>query len=153
MHMLDLVLKLLPEDSKEPQTARILLYKLFYDQTDQGLTQFLLNLFRSFDTHKQPKRFAIPNFVLISLVSWCSGCSGGLNNKLVTQLAGLMYDRKVQSACERFSADLFVLVEDTFSCSLIMFLFSLVVASCSISTIFRGLWTVILDLKLFSCSF
>ncbi|XP_073109120.1 uncharacterized protein [Elaeis guineensis] len=53
--MLDLVLKLLPEDAKEPQTARILLYKLFYDQTDQGLTQFLLNLFKSFDTHKQPK--------------------------------------------------------------------------------------------------
>lgn len=58
--MLDLVLKLLPEDSKEPQTARILLYKLFYDQTEEGLTQFLLNLFRSFDTHKQPKRFVIP---------------------------------------------------------------------------------------------
>ncbi|XP_008802054.2 protein timeless homolog [Phoenix dactylifera] len=53
--MLDLVLKLLPEDAKEPRTARILLYKLFYDQTEQGLTQFLLNLFKSFDTHKQPK--------------------------------------------------------------------------------------------------
>ncbi|KAG6605759.1 Protein timeless-like protein, partial [Cucurbita argyrosperma subsp. sororia] len=53
--MLDLVLKLLPEDSKEPQTARILLYKLFYDQTDQGITQFLLNLLKSFNTHKQPK--------------------------------------------------------------------------------------------------
>ncbi|KAL4019267.1 hypothetical protein IC575_022919 [Cucumis melo] len=53
--MLDLVLKLLPEDSKEPQTARILLYKLFYDQTDQGMTQFLLNLLKSFNTHKQPK--------------------------------------------------------------------------------------------------
>ncbi|XP_038877780.1 protein timeless homolog [Benincasa hispida] len=53
--MLDLVLKLLPEDSKEPQTARILLYKLFYDQTDQGMTQFLLNLLKSFNTHKQAK--------------------------------------------------------------------------------------------------
>ncbi|XP_041011926.1 protein timeless homolog isoform X2 [Juglans microcarpa x Juglans regia] len=53
--MLDLVLKLLPEESKEPRTARILLYKLFYDQTDQGITQFLLNLIRMFDTHKQPK--------------------------------------------------------------------------------------------------
>ncbi|PON58258.1 Timeless protein [Parasponia andersonii] len=53
--MLDLVLKVLPEDSKESQTARILLYKLFYDQTDQGLTQFLLNLLKSFDTHKQVK--------------------------------------------------------------------------------------------------
>lgn len=68
MQMLDLVLKLLPEDSKEPQTARILLYKLFYDQTDEGLTHFLLNLFRSFDTHKQPKRSVIPNFILISFV-------------------------------------------------------------------------------------
>ncbi|KAF5451131.1 hypothetical protein F2P56_031424 [Juglans regia] len=53
--MLDLVLKLLPEESKEPRTTRILLYKLFYDQTDQGITQFLLNLIRMFDTHKQPK--------------------------------------------------------------------------------------------------
>ncbi|EXB72485.1 hypothetical protein L484_011488 [Morus notabilis] len=53
--MLDLVLTVLPEDSKESQTARILLYKLFYDQTDQGLTQFLLNLLKSFDTHKQAK--------------------------------------------------------------------------------------------------
>ncbi|XP_072995580.1 uncharacterized protein [Typha latifolia] len=55
IRMIDLVLKLFPEDSKEPQTARVLLYKLFYDQTDQGLTQFLLNLFKSFDTHKQTK--------------------------------------------------------------------------------------------------
>ncbi|KAF8726744.1 hypothetical protein HU200_019214 [Digitaria exilis] len=53
--MIYLVLKVLPEDSRESQTARVLLYKLFYDQTDQGLTQFLLNLFRSFDSHKQPK--------------------------------------------------------------------------------------------------
>ncbi|XP_050224159.1 uncharacterized protein LOC126673890 [Mercurialis annua] len=55
IRMLDLVLKILPEGSKEPQTARILLYKLFYDQTDQGMTQFLLSLIKSFDTHKQPK--------------------------------------------------------------------------------------------------
>lgn len=55
--MLDLVLKQSPEDSKETQTARILLYKLFYDQTEEGLTQFLLNLIKSFDTHKQSKRF------------------------------------------------------------------------------------------------
>ncbi|XP_012090145.1 protein timeless homolog isoform X2 [Jatropha curcas] len=55
IRMLDLVLKLLPEDSREPQTARILLYKLFYDQTDQGMTQFLLSLIKSFDTHKQSK--------------------------------------------------------------------------------------------------
>ncbi|KAI4348017.1 hypothetical protein L6164_008780 [Bauhinia variegata] len=55
IRMLDLVLKLLPEDSKEPQTARILLYKLFYDQTEEGITHFLLNLMKMFDTHKQPK--------------------------------------------------------------------------------------------------
>ncbi|CAN6327232.1 unnamed protein product [Urochloa humidicola] len=53
--MIYLVLKVLPEDSRESQTARVLLYKLFYDQTEHGLTQFLLNLFRSFDSHKQPK--------------------------------------------------------------------------------------------------
>ncbi|OQU78443.1 protein timeless homolog isoform X4 [Sorghum bicolor] len=53
--MIYLVLKVLPEDSRESQTARVLLYKLFYDQTENGLTQFLLNLFRSFDSHKQPK--------------------------------------------------------------------------------------------------
>ncbi|KAH7853622.1 hypothetical protein Vadar_004796 [Vaccinium darrowii] len=55
IRMLDLVLKASPEDSKEPQTARILLYKLFYDQTDQGMTQFLFNQIRSFDIHKQAK--------------------------------------------------------------------------------------------------
>ncbi|XP_011076070.1 protein timeless homolog [Sesamum indicum] len=55
IRMLDLVLKQCPEDSKEPQTARVLLYKLFYDQTEEGMTQFLLNLIRSFDTHKQSK--------------------------------------------------------------------------------------------------
>ncbi|CAI0546388.1 unnamed protein product [Linum tenue] len=55
IRILDLVLKLLPENSKEPQTARILLYKLFYDQTDQGMTQFILNLIKSFNTHKQSK--------------------------------------------------------------------------------------------------
>ncbi|KAM2318525.1 hypothetical protein ACFX1S_002108 [Malus domestica] len=55
IRMLDLVLKLLPADSKEPPTARILLYKLFYDQTDEGMTHFLINLLKSFDTHKQPR--------------------------------------------------------------------------------------------------
>ncbi|EOA12459.1 hypothetical protein CARUB_v10025761mg [Capsella rubella] len=53
--LLDLVIRLLPEDSTEAFTVRILLYKLFYDQTDQGMCQFILNLVRSFDTHKQPK--------------------------------------------------------------------------------------------------
>ncbi|KAL5568486.1 hypothetical protein UlMin_025061 [Ulmus minor] len=42
--MLDLVIKVSPEDSKESQTARILLYKLFYGQTDQGLTHNLEDL-------------------------------------------------------------------------------------------------------------
>ncbi|XP_042038016.1 uncharacterized protein LOC121783898 [Salvia splendens] len=55
IRMLDLVLKQSLEDSKEPQTARILLYKLFYDQTEEGMTRFLLNLIKSFDTHKQSK--------------------------------------------------------------------------------------------------
>ncbi|KAL1206714.1 hypothetical protein V5N11_027273 [Cardamine amara subsp. amara] len=53
--LLDLVIRLLPEESREAFTVRILLYKLFYDQTDQGMCQFILNLVRSFDTHKQPK--------------------------------------------------------------------------------------------------
>ncbi|CAA0824662.1 timeless family protein [Striga hermonthica] len=55
IRMLDLVLKQSPEDSKEPQTARVLLYKLFYDQTEEGMTQFLLNLIKSFDAQKQSK--------------------------------------------------------------------------------------------------
>ncbi|KAF7821199.1 protein timeless-like protein isoform X1 [Senna tora] len=55
IHILDLILQLFPEDFKEPQTARILLYKLFYDQTAEGMTQFLLNLMKTFDAHKQPK--------------------------------------------------------------------------------------------------
>ena len=63
--MIYLVLKVLPEDSRESQTARVLLYKLFYDQTEQGLTQFLLNLFRSFDSHKQPKRLVHSSVICI----------------------------------------------------------------------------------------
>ncbi|XP_021295364.1 protein timeless homolog isoform X3 [Herrania umbratica] len=55
IRMLDLMLSLFPEDSKEPRTARILLYKLFYDQTDQGMTQFLLSLIKVFNSRKQPK--------------------------------------------------------------------------------------------------
>ncbi|GAB4858390.1 hypothetical protein Ancab_009861 [Ancistrocladus abbreviatus] len=55
IRMLDLVLKVMPEDCQETQTASVILYKLFYDQTDQGLTQFLLSLIKSFDTLKQPK--------------------------------------------------------------------------------------------------
>ncbi|GMH08931.1 hypothetical protein Nepgr_010771 [Nepenthes gracilis] len=55
IQMLDLVLKTMPEDHRETHTAHVLLYKLFYDQTDQGLTQSLFNLIKSFDTLKQPK--------------------------------------------------------------------------------------------------
>lgn len=62
--MLDLVLKRSPEESIEPKTARVLLYKLFYDQTEEGMTRFLFNMIKSFDTHKQSRRYA---FLLISL--------------------------------------------------------------------------------------
>uniref|UniRef100_A0A7N0TEM8 Timeless N-terminal domain-containing protein n=1 Tax=Kalanchoe fedtschenkoi TaxID=63787 RepID=A0A7N0TEM8_KALFE len=55
IHMLDMVFKLSPDGSRESHTARILLYKLFYDQTDQGMTQFVLCLMKSFDVCKQPK--------------------------------------------------------------------------------------------------
>ncbi|GMJ06484.1 TIMELESS [Hibiscus trionum] len=55
IRMFDLVLTLFPEDSKEAQTARVLLYKLFYDQTDQGMTQLILNQIKTFNSHKQPK--------------------------------------------------------------------------------------------------
>ncbi|CAM8896515.1 unnamed protein product [Rhodiola kirilowii] len=55
IRMLDTVFKLAPDGSREGHTARILLYKLFYDQTDQGLTQFVLCLMKSFDINKQPK--------------------------------------------------------------------------------------------------
>ncbi|RWR93245.1 Timeless protein [Cinnamomum micranthum f. kanehirae] len=68
IQVLDLVLKLLPEQSKEPQTARILLYKIFYDQTDQGMTQFLVNLIRAFDTHKQPKSYLADLVEIIHVV-------------------------------------------------------------------------------------
>lgn len=68
--LLDLVLRLLPEDSTEAFTVRILLYKLFYDQTDQGMCQFILNLVKSFDTHKQPKRLAYTSVSFYSRVWW-----------------------------------------------------------------------------------
>ncbi|MCO5566400.1 hypothetical protein L7F22_020077 [Adiantum nelumboides] len=58
--MLDLVLK----DGKdknnfqqqEKRVTRILLYKVFYDQTEQGTFHFLLHLLKSFDIHKQHRR-------------------------------------------------------------------------------------------------
>ncbi|XP_060203765.1 uncharacterized protein LOC132632004 isoform X1 [Lycium barbarum] len=66
--MLELVLKQSPEDSKEHQTARILLYKLFYDQTEEGMTQFLLNQIKSFDTHKQSKSYLADLVEIINTV-------------------------------------------------------------------------------------
>ncbi|GAB2227644.1 hypothetical protein Droror1_Dr00009471 [Drosera rotundifolia] len=55
IRMLDWVLKLMPEDGAETDAAYAILYKLLYDQTDQGLTQFILNLVKSFSTVKQTK--------------------------------------------------------------------------------------------------
>ncbi|CAN4087655.1 unnamed protein product [Withania somnifera] len=66
--MLELVLMQSPEDSKEHQTARILLYKLFYDQTEEGMTQFLLNQIKSFDTHKQAKSYLADLVEIIEIV-------------------------------------------------------------------------------------
>ncbi|KAK4362997.1 hypothetical protein RND71_018238 [Anisodus tanguticus] len=66
--MLELVLKQSPEDSKEHQTARILLYKLFYDQTEEGMTQFLLNQIKSFDTHKQSKSYLADLVEIINII-------------------------------------------------------------------------------------
>ncbi|XP_055825536.1 uncharacterized protein LOC129894059 isoform X2 [Solanum dulcamara] len=66
--MLELVLKQSPEDSKEHRTSRILLYKLFYDQTEEGMTQFLLNQIRSFDTHKQAKSYLADLVEIINTV-------------------------------------------------------------------------------------
>ncbi|RAL51437.1 hypothetical protein DM860_010939 [Cuscuta australis] len=66
--MLDLVLKQSPEDSNENQTTRILLYKLFYDQTDEGMTQFILNQIKSFDTHKQAKSYLADLLEAMSIV-------------------------------------------------------------------------------------
>lgn len=66
--ILELVLKQSPEDSKEHQTSRILLYKLFYDQTEEGMTQFLLNQIKSFDTHKQAKSYLADLVEIINTV-------------------------------------------------------------------------------------
>ncbi|KAL9265681.1 timeless-like protein [Drosera capensis] len=55
IQMLDLVLKQMPENDAESDAAYAILYKLLYDQTDQGLTQFILNLVKSFSTVKQTK--------------------------------------------------------------------------------------------------
>ncbi|CAH9069905.1 unnamed protein product [Cuscuta europaea] len=66
--MLDLVLKQSPEDSKENQTTRILLYKLFYDQTEEGMTQFILNQIKSFDNNKQKKSYLADLLETMSIV-------------------------------------------------------------------------------------
>lgn len=63
--MLDLVLKQSPEESGEPKTARVLLYKLFYDQTEEGMTHFLFNMIKSFDTHKQARRYSLYLIVVV----------------------------------------------------------------------------------------
>ncbi|KAH7442845.1 hypothetical protein KP509_02G004400 [Ceratopteris richardii] len=59
IRMLDVVLKGAKDSDKSEQqevrVARILLYKIFYDQTEKGTFQFLLHLLKSFDIHKQPR--------------------------------------------------------------------------------------------------
>lgn len=59
IHLLDLVLKISRNGSRETEhearTARILLYKVFYDQTERGISLFLRTLIKSFDYHKQPR--------------------------------------------------------------------------------------------------
>eukprot|EP00261_Vitis_vinifera_P040176 XP_019081419.1 PREDICTED: uncharacterized protein LOC100251792 isoform X2 [Vitis vinifera] len=66
--MSDLELKLSLEDSKEPQTAHIHLYKFFYDQTDRGLTHFLLNLIKSFGSHTNPKDLIGMIYIVVQLM-------------------------------------------------------------------------------------
>ncbi|KAL8139768.1 hypothetical protein V2J09_005789 [Rumex salicifolius] len=68
IRVLDLVLKCEPVDSKEHQTSCILLYKLFYDQTDQGYTQYLFNLLKSFDAHKQPRSYLADLVEMIHII-------------------------------------------------------------------------------------
>ncbi|KAI5080095.1 hypothetical protein GOP47_0005574 [Adiantum capillus-veneris] len=60
VRMLDLVVLKDAKDKnnseqQEVRVARILLYKVFYDQTEKGTFQFLLHLLKSFDIHKQPR--------------------------------------------------------------------------------------------------
>ncbi|KAL2632945.1 hypothetical protein R1flu_004424 [Riccia fluitans] len=61
IHMLDIVLKrsgtVDKEAAMELRAARILLYKLFYDQTEAGIIQTVISLLKSFDIHKQPRSF------------------------------------------------------------------------------------------------
>ncbi len=61
--MIDHVLKAADQKTsdgqKEVRVARILLYKIFYDHTDQGVLAFMIQLLRTFDLQKQPRRFAL----------------------------------------------------------------------------------------------
>ncbi|BFI31474.1 hypothetical protein AXG93_4530s1190 [Marchantia polymorpha subsp. ruderalis] len=61
IHMLDIVLKrsgpMTAEGLQELRTARILVYKVFYDQTETGILQTVLSLLKGFDIHKQPRSF------------------------------------------------------------------------------------------------
>jgi len=58
--MLDYILKSSDQNSNEGQqetrVARILLYKVFYDHTENGILPFIYRLMKNFDIHKQPRR-------------------------------------------------------------------------------------------------
>lgn len=60
--MLDYILKVADRDTsegqKEVRVARILLYKVFYDQTENGVLPFIFRLIKNFDVQKQPRRHA-----------------------------------------------------------------------------------------------
>ncbi|XP_031477272.1 uncharacterized protein LOC116248552 [Nymphaea colorata] len=56
IRLLDLVQKLFSkEPAGEAYVAHVLLHKIFYDQTEEGIIHFLFNLLKSFDSHKQPR--------------------------------------------------------------------------------------------------
>lgn len=59
--MLDYILKASDPNTSEGQqeirVARILLYKVFYDHTDNGILPFIFKLMKTFDIHKQPRRY------------------------------------------------------------------------------------------------
>lgn len=61
IHMLDYVLKAADrttaEGQQEVRVARILLFKVFYDQTEDGILPFIFRLMKTFDVHKQPRRY------------------------------------------------------------------------------------------------
>lgn len=70
IHMLDYILKVADRDTsegqKEVRVARILLYKVFYDQTENGILPFIFRLIKNFDVQKQPRRHALyPSLTLL----------------------------------------------------------------------------------------